>query len=101
MDENLDFNPIRESFRDVTAWKLFMSTVAVMTRIYRLQGFKAAYRVLPIVWTIIWSTRGFSRYHVEEFERAKESMGEAVDKEEAALSSEDYEQYRLLGRWLT
>lgn len=102
LDETLDFNPIKESFRDVSAWKLFISTVQVFSRINRLQGIKAALRVVPIVWTIIWSTRGFSRYHAEEFERMRNpETGEEIDKEEAALSSEDYEEYRILGRWLT
>ncbi len=101
MEETLDFNPIRESFRDVTPWRLFASTLKVMTRIYKLQGMQATLRVIPIVWTIIWSTRGFSRYHAEEFEKARSTVGEAVDREEEALSSQDYEEYRLLGRWLT
>jgi len=94
-----EFNPIRESFRDVSAWRLFMSTVVVFERIRKLQGWKGALRVIPIVWTIIWSVRGFSRFHAEEFERA--SRGDAVeDVEEAALTNQDYEQYRELGRWL-
>lgn len=101
VEEILDFNPIKESFKDVTAFKLFVSTCIVISRIYRLQGIKAAIRVLPIVWTIIWATRGFSRYHAEQFEMLKEGNDEAIDKEEEALSSADYEEYRRLGRWLT
>ena len=96
----MDFNPIKESFRDVTPWRLFVSTLGVFHRIQKLQGFKAALRVVPIVWTIIWSTRGFSRFHAEEFERAKQGE-EIADMEEAALSNADYEEYRRLGRWLT
>ena len=94
-----DFNPIRESFRDVTVWRLIVSTITVFERIRRLQGFKASLRVIPIVWTIIWTVKGFSRFHAEEFERA--INGESVDDvEEAALSNQDYEEYRELGRWL-
>lgn len=93
------FNPIRESFRDVSPWRLFVSTLCVFERIRRLQGFKASLRVIPIVWTIIWTVKGFSRFHAEEFEKAVN--GESVDDmEEAALSNEDYEEYRELGRWL-
>jgi predicted unusual protein kinase regulating ubiquinone biosynthesis (AarF/ABC1/UbiB family) len=96
-----DFNPIRESFRDVTAIKLFFSSLKVFHRIWNLQGFKASFRVVPIIWTIIWSVKGFSKFHAEEFERALK--GEALendDAEEAALSNSDYEEYRELGRWL-
>jgi hypothetical protein len=82
VEEILDFNPIKESFKDVTAFKLFVSTCIVISRIYRLQGIKAAVPVLPIVWTIIWATRGFSRYHAEQFEMLKEGNDEAIDKEE-------------------
>ncbi len=94
-----EFNPIRESFKDVSPLRLLMSTVAVFNRIRKLQGFKAAMRVVPIVWTIIWSVKGFSKFHAEQFERAL--SGEIVDdQEEAALSNKDYEEYRELGRWL-
>ncbi|MBP9093372.1 AarF/ABC1/UbiB kinase family protein [bacterium] len=94
-----EFNPIRESFRDVSALRLLISTIKVFHRIAKLQGWRAAYRVVPIVWTIIWSVKGFSKFHAEEFERALQ--GDVVDDiEEAALSNQDYEEYRELGRWL-
>jgi predicted unusual protein kinase regulating ubiquinone biosynthesis (AarF/ABC1/UbiB family) len=94
-----EFNPIRESFRDVSAWRLLLSTIKVFNRIAKLQSWKAAWRVVPIVWTIIWSVKGFSKFHAEEFERA--TRGDVVeDIEEAALSNQDYEEYRELGRWL-
>jgi len=68
-----------------------------MERIYRLQGYKSAMRVLPIVWTIIWSVKGFSKFHAQEFEKARraklEGESETVDAEEAALTSEEYEEY--------
>lgn len=94
-----EFNPIRESFRDVSVWRLIVSTVMVFERIRKLQGWSGALRVVPIVWTIIWTVKGFSKFHAEEFERA--SRGDAVDDvEEAALTNQDYEKYRELGRWL-
>jgi predicted unusual protein kinase regulating ubiquinone biosynthesis (AarF/ABC1/UbiB family) len=104
IDDLQDFNPIRESFKDVSTWRLFLSTCRVVERIYRLQGYKAALRVLPIVWTIIWSVKGFSKFHAQEFERARrahlEGDNQAYDAEEAALTGEEYEEYRVLGRWL-
>lgn len=99
LDKMGDFNPINESFKDVTAFRLFVSTIKVFHRIFKLQGFQSALRVIPIVWTIIWSVKGFSKFHAEEFERAL--RGESFDDaEEAALSNQDYEEYRELGRWL-
>ncbi len=76
-DDQHDFNPIRESFKDVSTWKLIVSTWKVIQRIYRLQGQKAALRVLPIVWTIIWSVKGFSKFHAQEFERARRAHANA------------------------
>ncbi|MCC7530483.1 MAG: AarF/ABC1/UbiB kinase family protein [Candidatus Melainabacteria bacterium] len=92
-----NFNPVRESFRDVTRMALVKSTVRVFLRIYRLQGLKEALRVFPIVWVIIKAVHGFARYHMEEFERTSK---EGADIEAAVLTSEKYEEYRLLGAWL-
>lgn len=79
--------------------KLLASTVRVFIRIYRLQGLSKAFRVFPIVWMIIVAVRGFARYHASEFERMKE-RAPGMDMEEAALTSEKYEEYRRLGSWL-
>lgn len=92
-----NFNPVRESFRDVTKWSLIKSTVRVFVRIYKLQGWKEALRVFPIVWVIIRAVHGFARYHMDEFERTSK---EGSDVESAVLSDEKYEEYRLLGAWL-
>lgn len=92
-----NFNPVRESFRDVTRMALAKSTVRVFLRIYRLQGLREALRVFPIVWVIIKAVHGFARYHMEEFERTSK---EGADIEAAVLTSEKYEEYRLLGAWL-
>lgn len=92
-----NFNPVRESFRDVTKWALVKSTVRVFVRIYKLQGWKEALRVFPIVWVIIRAVHGFARYHMDEFERTSK---DGSDIENAVLSDEKYEEYRLLGAWL-
>ncbi len=91
-------NPIRETFRDVTVPKLIRSTWRVFVRIKALQGYKAALRVFPIVWIIIKTVRGFAKFHAQEFER---NSSRPDDMEEAALSSEEFEEYRALGAWLT
>jgi predicted unusual protein kinase regulating ubiquinone biosynthesis (AarF/ABC1/UbiB family) len=93
-------NPVSETFRDVSPLKIFASWWRVFWRIQRLQGYQAAWRVFPIVWTIIWSVRGFARYHSQEYERLVDERSAAADVEEAALTSEQYEEYRKLGRWL-
>ncbi|MBP7860606.1 AarF/ABC1/UbiB kinase family protein [bacterium] len=95
----LGFNPINEAFKDVSRTKLLASSWRIFQRIRALQGTKKAMRVFPIVWTVIKTVRGFSRYHAQEFERATEA-GPGQDAEEAALSSGEYEEYRELGRWL-
>ncbi len=92
-----NFNPVRESFRDVTKVALVKSTVRVFLRIYKLQGLKEALRVFPIVWVIIRAVHGVARYHMEEFERTSKA---GADIEAAVLTSEKYEEYRLLGAWL-
>ncbi|MBX9772019.1 MAG: hypothetical protein K2X29_11645, partial [Candidatus Obscuribacterales bacterium] len=69
----MDFNPVHETFRDVTVWKLVKSVWKVFWRIYEQQGFAGALRVIPIVWTIIFAIRGFARYHSLEFQRLAEA----------------------------
>ena len=93
------FNPVKETFRDVSFTKLVASWWRVFWRIYNLQGFKAALRVFPIVFVIIKSVRGFSRYHAAEYVKTA-ALPDDQDSEEAALTKEEYEEYRLLGRWL-
>lgn len=92
-----NFNPVRESFRDVTKVELIKSTLRVFVRIYRLQGWKEALRVFPIVWVIIKAVHGFARYHMDEFERTSKA---GADAESTVLTSEKYEEYRKLGAWL-
>lgn len=100
----LGYDPIKETFRDVTFWKLVASCWRVFWRIQAKQDFSSALRVIPIVWTIIFAVKGFARYHQAEFERMlNEQNGEKSspdDLEEAALSDGEYEEYRKLGRWL-
>ncbi|MGE0265305.1 MAG: ABC1 kinase family protein [Candidatus Obscuribacterales bacterium] len=92
-------NPIRETFKDITIARLIESTWKVFRRIRALQGTKAALRVFPIVWIIIRSVRGLSRFHAAEFERNR--VGAMPDDaEEAALTQAEYEEYRQLGAWL-
>jgi predicted unusual protein kinase regulating ubiquinone biosynthesis (AarF/ABC1/UbiB family) len=93
------FDPIKETFRDVSFAKLVASWWRVFWRIYKLQGFKAAIRVFPIVFVIIKSVRGFARYHAAEYAKTA-ALSDEQDSEEAALTNEEYEEYRLLGRWL-
>lgn len=95
-----NFNPVRESFKDVSPYRLIESTIRVFVRIYKLQGLRAALRVFPIVWVIIKAVRGFAKYHMAEFERATKEQEIGRDVEEAVLTSEQYEEYRLLGAWL-
>ncbi|HEY9869772.1 MAG TPA: AarF/ABC1/UbiB kinase family protein [Candidatus Obscuribacterales bacterium] len=97
---NPHFNPIRETFRDITLWRLFCSWWRVFWRIRRLQGPGGAWRVFPIVWTIIVSVRGFARYHAAEYQRAEAEKRSGGDLEETVLTGAEYEEYRKLGRWL-
>lgn len=87
---------MQETFKDVTIPRLLHSTWKVFLRIRRLQGTRAALRVIPVVWIIIRAVRGFSKFHANEYERVK--AGD--EAEEAELSKEDYEEYRELGAWL-
>lgn len=93
-------NPIKETFRDVTISRLLNSSWTVFLRIRRLQGTKAALRVFPIVWIIVRMVKGLSKFHAAEYERNRVS-NQPDDAEEQALSNEDYDEYRELGRWLT
>lgn len=93
------FDPVKETFRDISTKKLIMSWWRVFWRIYKLQGFKNALRVFPIVFMIIKTVRGFARYHAAQFAKTSE-LPDDHDCEEAALTNEEYEEYRLLGRWL-
>ncbi len=94
-----NFDPVKATFCDVSRSKLIASWWRVFLRIYKLQGFKNAIRVMPIVWVIIKTVLGFSKYHAAEYAKMAASNANH-DVEEAVLTSEEYEEYRLLGRWL-
>lgn len=98
------YDPIKETFKDVTRWRLIKSCWRVFWQVHSTQGWSGAMRVIPIVWMIIVAVRGFARYHSAEFQRMvdaeKAVAAEATDQEEEALSAEEYEEYRKLGRWL-
>lgn len=98
----VDTNPIHEVFADVTPLRLFSSSWKVFWRIHKLQGWSGAVRVVPIIWSIIVTVRGFSRFHAKEYERlrANKASGGSEDLEEVVLSAGEMEEYRLLGRWL-
>jgi predicted unusual protein kinase regulating ubiquinone biosynthesis (AarF/ABC1/UbiB family) len=51
------------------------------------------------VFVIIKSVRGFARYHAAEYAKTI-TLSNDQDSEEAALTNKEYEEYRLLGRWL-
>jgi len=93
-------NPIANVFQDVSRKRLIVSTWRVFVRIYNLQGWRGALRVFPIIWMIIKSVQGFSRYHVQEFQRMKQDAAAGRDLEERALTKEQNEEFRILGRWL-
>ena len=99
-DPAASFNPIAETFRDVSALQLCRSWWQIFWRIQALQGFAGAFRVFPIVWTIIWSVRGFARYHAAEHSRMQSQRQRGGDLEEAVLTGAQFEEYRRLGRWL-
>lgn len=100
LKDNSNFDPIAETFRDVTPLKLFASCWRVFWRMQKTQGLAGACRVIPIVWTIIHTVRGFAAYHQREFERMQESFKTGVDLEDIAATAEENEEYRRLGRWL-
>jgi predicted unusual protein kinase regulating ubiquinone biosynthesis (AarF/ABC1/UbiB family) len=108
-NSNPGYNPIKETFRDVTFWKLLVSCLRVFWQIYKRQGWEGACRVIPIVWTIIRSVRGFARYHQVEYDRMVKEKESGVidmsppgadDSEQEAMGAAEYEEYRQLGRWL-
>lgn len=91
--------PVDAAFSDVSASKLIASSWRVFCRIYALQGFAGAFRVFPIIWTIISTVRGFSRYHAQEYVRLKNSHPDEPLEDER-LSPEEIEEYSKLGSWL-
>jgi len=93
-------SPIRSAFADVSVWKLLLSTCRIFLHVCELQGLKEALKVFPIIWTIIYSVRGFSRFHQREFDRIKASRETGIETEEIVLEDEEQEEYRRLGRWL-
>jgi predicted unusual protein kinase regulating ubiquinone biosynthesis (AarF/ABC1/UbiB family) len=103
LDQNSDSlrpNPIRETFRDVSVKKLLLSTWRVFWRIEKVQGWRCALRVFPIVWMIIKAVRGFSQFHSQEFDRIASNRTAGKDLEEAVLTNAQNDEYRQLGRWL-
>ena len=108
MAADLNYDPIKETFQDVTPWKLFCSCWRVFWRMYNRQGLQGAVRVIPIAWMIINAVRGFARYHAAEYERMmreaesgfEDMTPPGEDSEQHAMSASEYEEYRELGRWL-
>src|ERR1700722_13753535 len=92
-------NPVKTAFADVSIWKLLLSTWRVFWHVCKLQGLQEALRVFPIIWTIIYSVRGFSKFHHREFERIKASRQKGIDAEEVVVDASEQEEYRQLGRW--
>jgi predicted unusual protein kinase regulating ubiquinone biosynthesis (AarF/ABC1/UbiB family) len=80
--------------------RLFGSSWRVFWRIFRLQGLQGALRVIPIIWTIIQTVRGFSQWHSQEYMRLQELKEQGLELEEAVLTAEQLEEYRQLGAWL-
>src|SRR5262249_8395222 len=93
-------NLVADTFRDVTRTRLLVSPWRVFVRIYKLQGWKGALKVFPIVWMIIYSVRGFSKYHAQEFERMAADAAAGREFEEKALTEEQNDEFRALGRKL-
>jgi predicted unusual protein kinase regulating ubiquinone biosynthesis (AarF/ABC1/UbiB family) len=93
----LNFDPFYETFKDVSPWKLAVSSLRVFWRIKQLQGWSGAMRCFPIIWMIIKAVRGFAKYHAQEYARMRVT---GADIEEEALTNAEYEEYRELGRWL-
>ncbi len=99
-ENHRQFDPVRETFRDVTPGRLFASCWRAFWRIYALQGLSGALRVVPIIWAIIVAVRGFARYHANEHQRMEQQRASGDDLEETILTGAEYEEYRQLGRWL-
>lgn len=101
MSENSpSFDPVRQVFADITKSSLIRSVAKIFWRIWRQQGLSGAWRVIPICQMIIKTVTGFAHYHVREYERMRELNSAGGDLEEVALSAEEFEEYRQLGRWL-
>jgi predicted unusual protein kinase regulating ubiquinone biosynthesis (AarF/ABC1/UbiB family) len=53
-----------------------------------------------MIWLVIKTVQGFSKYHAKEYQRLHELREQGLELEEAVLSAEEMEEYRLLGAWL-
>jgi predicted unusual protein kinase regulating ubiquinone biosynthesis (AarF/ABC1/UbiB family) len=93
-------DPIKALFKDLSTVQLLGSWWRILLRIYKLQGFKAALRVFPIVWMIVKTVGCFSRYHADEYARMKTASDSNQDLEETVLTEPQYEKYRSMGKWL-
>jgi predicted unusual protein kinase regulating ubiquinone biosynthesis (AarF/ABC1/UbiB family) len=100
VSSGLNSNPIREVFADVTPMRLFRSSWRVFWRIFRLQGLEGALRVIPIIWLVIKTVQGFSQFHANEYARLQQLRASGAELEEAVLTAEELEEYRVLGAWL-
>lgn len=99
-DHGPSSNLVNAAFADVSKMKLLRSSWRVFWRIYHLQGMAGAMRVIPIIWTLIQTVRGFSRYHANEYTRLRQLKETGGTAEESELSAEDAATYTELGRWL-
>lgn len=99
-DAQFSPNPISEVFADITPAKLFKSSWKVFWQIYRVQGWSGAFRVVPIIWAIIVTVRGFSRYHAKEYARLKKLKFEGHELVETEFTADEQDEYRKLGAWL-
>lgn len=100
VDAELTRNPVHEVFADVTPARLIKSSWNVFWQVHRVQGWAGAIRVLPIIWTIIVTVRGFSRYHAKEYARLKHLKFEGEELVEGELTAQEQDEYRQLGAWL-
>lgn len=91
---------VRVIFNDVTAWKLLVSCWHVFRRIYALSGYSQALRVFPIIWTLIHTVRGFSEFHLKEYNRFLEAEQSGLPVNDLAMPEQEEEHYRQLGSWL-
>lgn len=95
----LDYKPEPRLFPEVTLSKLLASCWRIFWRTQKLQGWKGALRVFPIVWTIIVAIRGFSRFHAQEYERMALARANKVEADLTLTETERLE-YQRLGAWL-
>jgi predicted unusual protein kinase regulating ubiquinone biosynthesis (AarF/ABC1/UbiB family) len=100
ISEKPKVNTVSVLFEDVTAGKLIVSSWRVFLRIYALQSLTAAFRVFPIIWTIIQAVKGFSQFHEDEQRRLRSARQDGLDPEEIVLPEAESERYRKLGSWL-